>query len=70
MDRTYHNKKDALRLKIEDKYKILGFISSGTYGEVFKAQSLKTNKEYAIKNLNLIKKVIYLLAHFHNQLVV
>jgi len=42
MDRTYHNKKDALRLKIEDKYKILGFISSGTYGEVFKAQSLKT----------------------------
>jgi len=42
MNRTYHNKKDALRLKIEDKYKILGFISSGTYGEVFKAQCLKT----------------------------
>ncbi|KAL6594927.1 Pkinase-domain-containing protein [Neocallimastix californiae] len=55
MDRTYHNKKDALRLKIEDKYKILGFISSGTYGEVFKAQCLKTNKEYAIKKFKLDK---------------
>ncbi|KAG4087981.1 Serine/threonine-protein kinase SSN3 [Neocallimastix lanati (nom. inval.)] len=56
MDRTYHNKKDALRLKIEDKYKILGFISSGTYGEVFKAQSLKTNKEYAIKKFKFDKE--------------
>jgi len=55
MDRTYHNKKDALRLKIEDKYKILGFISSGTYGKVYKAQSLKTNKEYAIKKFKLDK---------------
>jgi len=42
MDRTYHNKKDAKRLKIVDKYKILGFINSGTYGKVYKAQSLKT----------------------------
>lgn len=55
MDRTYHNKKDAKRLKIVDKYKILGFINSGTYGKVYKAQSLKTNKEYAIKKFKLDK---------------
>jgi len=42
MDRTYHNKRDSIRLKIEDKYKIQGFINSGTYGEVYKAYSLKT----------------------------
>ncbi|ORX59922.1 kinase-like protein [Piromyces finnis] len=55
MDRTYHNKKDALRLKIEDKYKVQGFINSGTYGEVYKAHSLKTNKEFAIKVFKLDK---------------
>lgn len=55
MDRTYHNKKDAQRIKLLEKYKILGYINSGTYGKVYKAQSLKNGKEYAIKKFKLDK---------------
>lgn len=37
--RIYRAKRDAARLRVTDKYAILGFISSGTYGRVYKAQS-------------------------------
>ena len=46
----YRDKKDAARVPVLDKYSILGFISSGTYGRVYKAQSLDSEKQvYAIK---------------------
>ena len=37
--RVYRAKRDAARKRVTDKYTILGFISSGTYGRVYKAQS-------------------------------
>ena len=37
--RLYRAKRDAAKLRVTDKYTILGFISSGTYGRVYKAQS-------------------------------
>lgn len=37
--RVYRAKRDAARKRVTDKYSILGFISSGTYGRVYKAQS-------------------------------
>jgi cyclin-dependent kinase 8/11 len=42
--------KDLHRKKITDSYKILGFISSGTYGRVYKAErSVGSKSFYAIK---------------------
>lgn len=35
----YKLKRDACRPKVLDKYEIIGFISSGTYGRVYKAKS-------------------------------
>ena len=36
--------------KVYDRYKIIGFISSGTYGRVYKAQGKNgETKEFAIK---------------------
>ena len=35
----YKARRDACRPKILDRYEILGFISSGTYGRVYKAKS-------------------------------
>jgi hypothetical protein len=35
----YKRKRDARRIKVLDKYDIIGFISSGTYGRVYKARS-------------------------------
>lgn len=35
----YKRKRDACRIKVLDKYDIIGFISSGTYGRVYKARS-------------------------------
>lgn len=35
----YKKKRDACRPKVLDKYEIIGFISSGTYGRVYKAKS-------------------------------
>ncbi|KAH9943922.1 kinase-like protein [Amylocystis lapponica] len=35
----YRSKRDAAKRRVTDKYSILGFISSGTYGRVYKAQS-------------------------------
>lgn len=49
--RAYRAKKDAARKTVKSKYTILGFISSGTYGRVYKAQSIggDQNNLYAIK---------------------
>ena len=47
--RAYRAKKDATRKTVKSKYSILGFISSGTYGRVYKAQAIGDEKLYAIK---------------------
>jgi cyclin-dependent kinase 8/11 len=48
--RTYRAKRDAARRTVASKYAILGFISSGTYGRVYKAQSLEDDgRIHAIK---------------------
>ena len=51
-NRFYRAKRDSSRRTVSKKYTILGFISSGTYGRVYKAQSLESHDEgkvYAIK---------------------
>jgi len=46
----YRQKRDASHLSVSSKYAILGFISSGTYGRVYKAQSLEQDGQlHAIK---------------------
>lgn len=47
--RIYRAKKDAARQPFLKKYNVLGFISSGTYGRVYKAQSTEDEKIHAIK---------------------
>jgi len=47
--RAYRARKDASRRSVVSKYNILGFISSGTYGRVYKATGKDDNKAYAIK---------------------
>ncbi|KAL0581489.1 Vacuolar protein sorting-associated protein 41 [Marasmius crinis-equi] len=48
--RVYRSKRDAARGTVQSKYNILGFISSGTYGRVYKAQSQdQEGKIHAIK---------------------
>ena len=48
--RVYRAKRDAARKRVTDKYSILGFISSGTYGRVYKAQSKASDgRIHAIK---------------------
>ncbi|KAI9062156.1 kinase-like protein [Trametes sanguinea] len=48
--RIYRAKRDAARKRVTDKYAILGFISSGTYGRVYKAQSKDSDgRIHAIK---------------------
>ncbi|KAI0089362.1 kinase-like protein [Irpex rosettiformis] len=48
--RYYRAKRDNARPRVGDKYSILGFISSGTYGRVYKAQSKAADaKIHAIK---------------------
>ena len=48
--RIYRAKRDATRKRVTDKYAILGFISSGTYGRVYKAQSKESDgRIHAIK---------------------
>ncbi|KAF9480161.1 kinase-like protein [Pholiota conissans] len=39
--RFYRHKRDANHRSVQSKYDILGFISSGTYGRVYKARSLE-----------------------------
>jgi cyclin-dependent kinase 8/11 len=46
----YRSKKETTRHSVLSKYSILGFISSGTYGRVYKALSNDDEKNlYAIK---------------------
>lgn len=48
--RYYRNKRDSARRRVGDEYTILGFISSGTYGRVYKAQSKDSDgRIHAIK---------------------
>ncbi|EMD33720.1 hypothetical protein CERSUDRAFT_117800 [Gelatoporia subvermispora B] len=47
--RTYRAKRDSARKRVTDKYTILGFISSGTYGRVYKAESKDDRVVHAIK---------------------
>ncbi|KAF8135564.1 kinase-like domain-containing protein [Boletus edulis] len=48
--RFYRAKRDAAHRTVASKYNILGFISSGTYGRVYKAQSVESESVmYAIK---------------------
>jgi cyclin-dependent kinase 8/11 len=48
--RAYRAKRDAACRTVSSKYTILGFISSGTYGRVYKAQSNdEDGKIHAIK---------------------
>jgi cyclin-dependent kinase 8/11 len=48
--RFYRAKRDRLHQAVTSKYTILGFISSGTYGRVYKAQSLEPDGQiHAIK---------------------
>lgn len=50
--RAYRAKRDEARRTVQSKYNFLGFISSGTYGRVYKVQSkeeVDINKIYAIK---------------------
>lgn len=56
---AWRHRKDALRATVQSKYSIQGFISSGTYGRVYKARERdseaqesrpgETQKFYAIK---------------------
>jgi len=55
--RAYRAKRDAARRTVNSKYHILGFISSGTYGRVYKAQSLDPDgKIHAIKKFKAEKE--------------
>ncbi|KAI8897947.1 kinase-like domain-containing protein [Globomyces pollinis-pini] len=47
---TFKSLKDSNRLLLHNQYETLGFISSGTYGNVFKAKKIKSKKN--IQNLN------------------
>ncbi|CCG82220.1 Serine/threonine-protein kinase ssn3 [Taphrina deformans PYCC 5710] len=50
--KRYIRRKDKAHVKVLDKYMIQGFISSGTYGKVYKAcnkKDLSDTTEYAIK---------------------
>ncbi|PBK63446.1 kinase-like protein [Armillaria solidipes] len=48
--RLYRDKRDEAHRSVKSKYSILGFISSGTYGRVYKAQSLGGDQKiHAIK---------------------
>lgn len=50
--RAYRAKRDGARRTVHSKYTFLGFISSGTYGRVYKVQSKDEedkNQIYAVK---------------------
>ncbi|GBB97559.1 hypothetical protein RclHR1_03000002 [Rhizophagus clarus] len=40
----FRTKRENGRIRVEDKYQVIGFISSGTYGRVYKARAKKTIK--------------------------
>ena len=51
--RAYRLKRDNAHVSVKDKYTFLGFISSGTYGRVYKVQAKDANSDsnlfYAVK---------------------
>lgn len=49
--RAYRARRDFAHRTVQQKYNILGFISSGTYGRVYKATSVESDGThlYAIK---------------------
>lgn len=53
--RLYRAKRDEKRPAVRSKYAIIGFISSGTYGRVYKAQAL-TGKDGVPGAICAIKK--------------
>ena len=42
----FRTKRATERVRVDAKYQILGFISSGTYGRVYKAKAKKTVKRF------------------------
>ncbi|RKP10659.1 kinase-like domain-containing protein [Thamnocephalis sphaerospora] len=58
LTRAYKARRDARRPRLVDRYEILGFISSGTYGRVYKARSRDSDDdgEYAIKAFKVEKE--------------
>ena len=51
--RLYRAKRDKAHIPVKDKYNFLGFISSGTYGRVYKVQRKDAGPDssvfYAVK---------------------
>jgi cyclin-dependent kinase 8/11 len=51
--RAYRAKRDKAHVSVKDKYNFLGFISSGTYGRVYKVQAKASDADpnvfYAVK---------------------
>lgn len=56
--RAYRAKRDAHHRTVASRYNIIGFISSGTYGRVYKAKSLDdgVGKIHAIKKFKAEKE--------------
>lgn len=53
--RLYRAKRDQKRPSVRSKYSIIGFISSGTYGRVYKAQAI-SQKDGSLGAIYAIKK--------------
>ncbi|MBW0502968.1 hypothetical protein O181_042683 [Austropuccinia psidii MF-1] len=48
--KAYRARKDKRRLMIQDQYSILGFISSGTYGKVYKGQTKQLSPQTSLSH--------------------
>ncbi|THH06619.1 hypothetical protein EW145_g3951, partial [Phellinidium pouzarii] len=53
--RAYRAKRDSARKTVQSKYTFLGFISSGTYGRVYKVQSKEEEDSYRIYAIKKFK---------------
>ena len=42
----FRTKRENERVRVEAKYQVIGFISSGTYGRVYKAKAKKAVKRF------------------------
>jgi cyclin-dependent kinase 8/11 len=47
--RLYRARRDTTHRSVASRYQVLGFISSGTYGRVYKARALEDERLHAIK---------------------
>jgi cyclin-dependent kinase 8/11 len=54
--KAYRDRRDGERKSIQEKYSIIGFISSGTYGKVYKAQTRNTSSTTLTSRMVAIKK--------------